>query len=262
MQQPISHARDTGRLIIVASALLLTLLNRASATWSILMVDQSTQVIGIAGASCTYDVSGIAGFVPGKGAVISQSIGNQKAKALALEGIREGAALNKVLNVITAPTFDMRVQEQQYALITVTGEHVQFTGLEMGDHYAGERADDGVLVQGNDLAGAAVLDRTMEAVLSARKNEGPMEEILIAGLLAGSEAGGDIRCGSQRATSAFLMIVKPGDLGSNPYLYLAVFGVDKGGVNAVEVLRSRVVRWQTTGAGDCFRSYTEWVQPN
>ncbi len=38
----------------------------ANATWSIIAVDRNTGEIGIAGASCTFDVQGIASIVPEK----------------------------------------------------------------------------------------------------------------------------------------------------------------------------------------------------
>lgn len=231
----------------------------ASATWSIIVLDPTTRLIGVAAASCTFDVYGIAGFVPGKGAVISQSIGNPAARELALKLLNEGVSLDSVMRIITARAFDPKVEEQQYAMATVDGDRAQFTGRAMGVHYAGQRSADGVLVQGNSLPGAAVLDRALDAVRKARDAGRSMEEVLMAGLEAGAAAGGDARCGAQRATSAFVVVVKPDNRPHLPFLTLAVFGVDQGGVNAVDLLRSRLARWQATGGR--MRVTTEWVQP-
>jgi uncharacterized Ntn-hydrolase superfamily protein len=248
------------RRAVVTAALSLPLLPAsASATWSIMVLDRATGLIGVAAASCTFDVYGIAGFVPGKGAVISQSIGNPAARELALKLLDQGVALDSVLRIITAPSFDAQVEEQQYALATVTGDRAQFTGKAMGVHYAGQRSAEGVLVQGNSLPGAAVLDRAMAAVRQARDAGRPMHEVLMAGLEAGGDAGGDARCGAQRATSAFVVVVRTDNKPHLPFLTLAVFGVDQGGVNAVDVLRSRLVRWQASGGQ--MRVTTEWVQP-
>src|SRR5688500_20056779 len=98
------------RVLVAAVPVLSSLPSSASATWSIMVLDPATGLIGVAGASCTFDVSGIAGFVPGQGAVISQSIGNPAARELALKLLAERVALDSVLRVITAPTFDPRGQ--------------------------------------------------------------------------------------------------------------------------------------------------------
>jgi uncharacterized Ntn-hydrolase superfamily protein len=144
-------------------------------------------------------------------------------------------------------------------MATLAGDRAQFTGRAMGVHYAGQRSADGVLVQGNSLAGAAVLDRALAAVREARSARASMEDVLMKGLEAGAAAGGDARCGDQRATSAFVVVVKPDNAPHLPFLTMAVFGVDKGGVNAVDLLRTRVARWQASGGG--MRVTTEWVQP-
>jgi uncharacterized Ntn-hydrolase superfamily protein len=251
---------SVGRAVVAAALSLPFLPSSASATWSIMVLDRATGLIGVAGASCTFDVYGIAGYVPGKGAVISQSIGNPAARELALKLLDQGVALDSVVRVITAPAFDPQVEEQQYAMATLTGDRAQFTGRAMGVHYAGQRSAEGVLVQGNSLVGAAVLDRASAAVRQARDAGRPMEEVLMAGLEAGADAGGDARCGAQRATSAFLVVVKPDNKPHLPFLTLAVFGVERGGANAVDVLRSRLARWRATGGQ--MRVTTEWVQPD
>lgn len=79
------------------------------------------------------------------------------------------------------------------------------------------------------------------------------------GLKAGAEAGGDARCGAQRAMSAFVTVVKPENRPNLAFLTLAVFGADPGTINAVELLALRLTRWQASGGK--MRSTTEWVQP-
>jgi hypothetical protein len=76
--------------------------------------------------------------------------------------------------------------------------------------HRGDRSAADVLVQGSLLAGPEVLDRTLTAVQQARAAGKPMDEVLMAGLSAGSEAGGDSRCGAQRATAAFLAVAECG----------------------------------------------------
>lgn len=168
-------------------------------------------------------------------------------------------APDSVLRAVTAASVDAQVQERQYAIASLTGGMVQFTGSATAGYHGERRAED-VLVQGNSLAGPEVLDRAMAAIQQARAAGRTLEEVVMAGLMAGSEAGGDVRCGTQRATSAFLTVARPGEKPFLPYLTLSVFGAERGTVNAVEVLRGRLTRWQTTG-GPANRITSEGVQP-
>ena len=61
-------------------------------------------------------------------------------------------------------------------------------------------------------------------------------------LEAGSNAGGDKRCGAQKATSAFIMVAKPGS--NKPYLNLNIFGQGKGEQNAVTMLRGKFEKFK------------------
>lgn len=55
-------------LVLLTSALFLLAQARlARATWSVTAVDSKTKEVGIAGASCTDFVYGIAGVAPGRG---------------------------------------------------------------------------------------------------------------------------------------------------------------------------------------------------
>jgi uncharacterized Ntn-hydrolase superfamily protein len=62
-------------------------------------------------------------------------------------------------------------------------------------------------------------------------------------LEAGSLAGGDNRCGAQTATSAFITVMNPTDNPNKPYLNLIVSGINRGGTNAVNLLRKRYNVW-------------------
>lgn len=248
------------RRALVAAVLLLPCVPRpASATWSIVVLDRERGWIGVAGASCTSDVYGIMRLMPGRGVLIAQAIGNDAAIQRASDLLGQGVAPDSVLRAATAPSVDAQVQDRQYAVANLTGGVAQFTGSATAGWHGERRAED-VLVQGNSLAGPEVLDRAMAAVRQARAAGRTLEEVVMAGLMAGSEAGGDVRCGEQRATSAFLTVAKPGEKPFLPYLTLSVFGAERGTVNAVEVLRGRLTRWQTTG-GPENRITSEGVQP-
>jgi uncharacterized Ntn-hydrolase superfamily protein len=198
-------------------------------------------------------------LMPGRGVLIAQAIGNDAAIQRASDLLGQGVAPDSVLRAVTAPSVDAQVQDRQYAIAMLTGGMVQFTGSATAG-YHGERRTEDVLVQGNSLTGPEVLDRAMAAIQQARAAGRTLEEVVMAGLMAGSEAGGDVRCGTQRATSAFLTVARPGEKPFLPYLTLSVFGAERGTVNAVEVLRGRLTRWQTTG-GPANRITSEGVQP-
>ena len=248
------------RAIVAALLLLACLPAKASATWSIIILDRKTGTIAVAAASCTSDVYGILGMVPGTGALVAQATEHQAAMREALRLLRAGVAPDSVLRVITSVAIDSASQDRQYGIATLAGGEVQFTGSALHD-YRGERRADGILVQGNILAGPAVLDRAMDAIQRARSAGRPLEEVAMAGLEAGAEAGGDSRCGGQRATAAFLAVAKPGDVPNWPYLTLRVVGIEKGDkTNAVELLESRLALWRANG-GAKLHITNETVRP-
>jgi uncharacterized Ntn-hydrolase superfamily protein len=250
----------TRRAVVVAIFLLTVLPAKASATWSIIVLDRKTGTIGVAAASCTSDVYGILGMVPGTGALVAQAAEHQPAMREALRLLREGVAPDSVLRVITSAAIDSATQDRQYGIATFTRGQVQFTGSALHD-YRGERSADGILIQGNILAGPAVLDRAMEAVQRVRDEGRPLEEVVMAGLKAGADAGGDSRCGAQHATAAFLAVAKTGDVPNWPYLTLRVVGIEKGDkVNAVALLASRLALWQRNG-GAKLHITNETVRP-
>ena len=248
------------RAVVAALFLIACLPAKASATWSIIVLDRATGRIGVAAASCTSDVYGILGMVPGTGVLVAQATEHQPAMREALRLLRAGVAPDSVLRVITSAAIDSASQERQYGIATIAGGQVQFTGSSLHE-YRGERSGDGILIQGNLLAGPAVLDRAMEAIQRARADGRPLEEIVMAGLKAGADAGGDSRCGAQRATAAFLAVAKPGDVPNWPYLTLRVVGVEKGDrVNAVELLAQRLALWRANG-GAKLHITNETVKP-
>jgi len=232
----------------------------ASDTWSIIVLDRTTGFIGVAGASCTSDVHGIMALVPGTGALVAQAIGHPPAMREAIRLLRAGVAPDSILRAISLPALDSAPQDRQYGIATFGKGQTQFTGTALRD-YRGEQSADGVLVQGSLLAGPAVLERAMEAIQQARAAGKPMEDVIMAGLKAGADAGGDSRCGAQRATAAFLAVAKPGDIPNWPYLTLRVVDADRGGVNAVDLLQTRLALWKATG-GQKFRVTSETVRPD
>lgn len=249
------------RVVLLAALLLPCLPATARATWSIIVLDKRTGYVGVAGASCVSDVYGIVTLFPGRGALIAQAIGHPPAVREAITLLRAGVAPDSVLRAITAPALDSATTSRQYAMAMLTLGQAQFSGSGL-PAYSGERQSEGVLVQGGLLTGPEVLERTLEAIQRARAAGKPLEEVLLTGLRAGADAGGDSRCGAQRATAAFLTVAKPGDVPNWPYLTLRVIDAARGSdVNAVELLERRFAVWKANG-GPRHRITSETVRPD
>ncbi len=232
----------------------------ASATWSIIVLDRKTGFIGVAGASCVSDVHGIMALFPGTGALVAQAIGHPPAMREAIRLLRAGVAPDSVVRAITSAKFDSTTHDRQYAMATFVGGQIQYTGSAIRS-YRGERSADDVLVQGGLLTGPAVLDRALEAIQQARAAGRPLEDVLMAGLKAGADAGGDSRCGERRASAAFLTVAKPDDVPNWPYLTLRVVNAAPAGVNAVDMLQTRLTLWKTSG-GQRLGLTSETVKPD
>jgi uncharacterized Ntn-hydrolase superfamily protein len=211
------------------AAFLLT--GQAHATWSIIVLDKETRTIGLAGASCSDNVAGIAGFVPGKGAVLAQAASNWQAKTKAEDLIRSDAQPDQILATITDPDFDPAFSRQQYAILTfdAINQPATYTGADT-ENYHGAITGDGFSTQGNMLPGSEVLEAVASSVDTTRKSRQTIEEILLTALEAGASAGGDKRCGKQRATSAFITVIRADLPWWEPYLNLNVHQLALWGV--------------------------------
>jgi uncharacterized Ntn-hydrolase superfamily protein len=124
-----------------------------------------------------------------------------------------------------------------------------WTGGDTIDVASDKRSENGaVAVQGNILVSEEVIDAAIAGFEAA---DGQLADRLIAGLVAGADAGGDVRCGDQTATSAALVVARPDDqdyaytdttpLGPDPEtdhvpsVFVSVL-VEKGGVRAPDQL--------------------------
>jgi uncharacterized Ntn-hydrolase superfamily protein len=232
----------------------------ASATWSIVILDPSTHRIGVAGASCTGYVYGVMGLRPGRGVLMAQAISNDSAIQRGMKLLDEGASSDSIWRVIGNPVLDPQLSIRQYALATLRGDIVQYTGPGTPD-YHGDRRAPNVFVQGNTLPGPQVLDRVMAAIRDAQAAQRNLEDVLMAGLQAGADAGGDRRCGAQRAMSSFLVVAGPDEPVGRPYLSIIVFGADSAGVNAVDYLHTKLSEWKASGGPKNRRSRMDYQPP-
>lgn len=208
------------------------------ATWSTLAVDRKTGEIGIVGASCTFDVSGIASIVPGKGAVVVQAGSSYFARMKGVELMGGSATPEEILKSMMAGEF--HPESQQYGLIFLNSNTTPLvhSGSEIME-WKGEKVGDDFLVMGNILTGEQVITNTYNAFDDNRDKQ--LADRLMLALQAGEVSGGDKRCGIQSARSAFLMIYKPED---GAILKLAVQGISLGGKPAVTLLNEQFELWR------------------
>src|SRR4051812_38072718 len=87
------------------------------ATWSIIIIDPATRLIGVAGASCTPNCYGIGAAIPGKGAIIVQAMSNSEARKRGLEMILANASPEEIITALRNADFDP--ERQQYAVVTL-----------------------------------------------------------------------------------------------------------------------------------------------
>lgn len=221
--------------------LLVTLTLPSRATWSIIVIDPKTKAIGMAGASCTSDCSGIGSIIPGTGAIIVQAMSNYNAHAVGRRAILNGRPPEEIITGLQEARFDPT--HQQYAIVTLAHlTPVTYTG-DSTIFYNGALTGQGISVQGNLLANKQTLQAIFEAVVRARATSLPIHETLMLALEAGAAAGGDKRCGDQKAQSAFIRVARPTDDAAAPYLNLVVTDQQKGGANAVITLRQQYEQW-------------------
>lgn len=233
---------------VMSSASLMILLfllsTKALATWSVILLDSATMTIGVAGASCTFQVYGIAKIITGKGAIIAQAYSDDGITNQGLEMLRQGAHPSEISNKLINTGIDREVPFRQYGIATFSDYRnpVTFTGDNISYYpFAATASSPGVCVQGNTLADSLVVHEVYKAVIAARNRGLSMEETLMRALETGSKYGGDSRCGRQTATTAFIQVVKPTDTYCS-YMSLRTDGIKKGGPNAVAVIRKELDR--------------------
>ncbi|WP_211102606.1 DUF1028 domain-containing protein [Nitrospirillum bahiense] len=162
----------------------------AGATFSIIACDQDRCGVAVAtnnlavGASVDYAQAGV-------GAVVTQFETNPAMGPKGLALMAAGHAPADALSILLREDGDFDgegVEARQVALVDAKGRTAVFTGRDaMASAYAGDRHGPGYAVQGNGLAGPAVLTAMEDAYKATR---GRLEDRLLAALEAGQAAGG------------------------------------------------------------------------
>ncbi len=171
------------------------------ATFSIVAFDPNTGELGIAVQSRIPAVGAIVPFAKaGVGAVATQSFANTRYGPEGLALLADGKTPEEVVQLLTAADADRAAR--QLGVIDAQGRVASFTGDDcLG--WAGSKSGENYTVQGNILAGPAVVEEMGKAF---EQTEGVLALRLLAALDAGQAAGGDRR-GMQ---SAALLIVRDG----------------------------------------------------
>jgi len=203
------------------------------ATWSAIAVDRETGEIGIVGASCTFDVQGIASIVPGKGAIVVQASSNYFARMKGVELMNKNSTPEQILAAMRDKKF--KPEKQQYGVITLDKKTrpLVYSGKLIKD-WNGSKVENSFAVLGNILVGEDVIAKAFGSLKNNRNSS--LSERLMLALKAGEGAGGDRRCGLQYARSAFISVYNP-ENGS--ILKLSVYGIKQGGQPAVSLLNKQ-----------------------
>ncbi|WP_417280380.1 DUF1028 domain-containing protein [Celeribacter sp.] len=163
-------------------------------TFSITARCPETGKLGIAIASAIPCTGSISSYIePGVGAVATQAYCNPYLGLSGLAEMRAGRAAAETLETVLSQDADRDVR--QCAMVDAAGGAAVWTGADCTE-LAGHRKGDGVLIAGNMLTGAEVLD-AMFAQYQDTKSMA-FEARLLAALQAGDQVGGDRR-GKQSA---------------------------------------------------------------
>ncbi len=171
------------------------------ATFSIVAHDSATGELGVAVASRFFTVGNVVPWAKaGVGAVATQAYANTTFGWRGLELMEKGLTPEEVKTVLIRN--DDNPDRRQFGIVAADGSSATYTG-EGCNAWAGGRSGPHYAVQGNILAGEAVVAAMEEAFL---KTEGTLADRLYAALLAAEANGGDSR-GKQ---SAAMLVVKEG----------------------------------------------------
>lgn len=167
--------------------------NPSKATFSIVAADPETGEVGCAVQSKYFAVGNVVPWADaGVGAVATQAAGVAVYGPRALDELARGESPEASLAAMLAG--DEQRETRQLGVVAADGRAAAHTGSECLA-WAGHRIGPGYAVQGNILAGEAVIAGMERAYLAAA---GSLAERLVAALEAGQEAGGDSR-GQQSA---------------------------------------------------------------
>lgn len=170
------------------------------ATFSIVAADPEAGELGVAVASRFFSVGSVVPWAQaGVGAAATQASANTSWGSRGLELLARGVSPDEAVGVLSRG--DEGRERRQFGIVARDGASATYTGPGC-NAWAGGRSGPGYAVQGNILAGEAVVEAMERRFLETRGQ--PLAQRLFAALEAGDAAGGDSR-GRQ---SAALLVVR------------------------------------------------------
>lgn len=158
-------------------------------TFSIVAADPASGEVGVAVASRFFAVGTVVPFAKaGVGAVATQSFANTTYGPRGLELLERGVAADEVVKILTRG--DDGRDQRQLGVISASGVAATYSGAKC-NAWAGGRSGPNYAVQGNILAGEAVVISMERAFLESKGKT--LAERLYAAIVAGDAAGGDAR---------------------------------------------------------------------
>jgi uncharacterized Ntn-hydrolase superfamily protein len=261
----------------IAIALSLFAAAPASATWSVIALDQKTGTVVVASATCVTQQA-LEGFpakdlrdvqaivVPGMGVAAAQA-GVDRTRAnqqLIFAELQTGTAPDQILVMLKA---DSRIESRQFGILDMQGRTAGFSGSgnqAVSIDRQGRVEGTGIYysIQGNILAADAVVADAVKAFTSA---SGELTDRVMAAMEAADAAGGDKRCSCDRepkvdapcttktAHVAYILRADKDDKNGESFndgqyaLYLSVTNGDikpEENANPVKTLRMRYDAWK------------------
>ncbi len=174
-------------------------------TFSICALDPATGETGVAVTTRVPEVGRLCPFAKaGVGAVATQASVVVKYGPQGLELLEKGMSPEEVIAELLKD--DESCEHRQIGIVDAQGRTATYTGKMCLDH-ASHRAGKNYTVQGNLLAGRAVIDATADSFEATDGSGMDLADRLIAALEAGQRAGGDKRTGLKQ--SAAIVVANP-----------------------------------------------------
>ncbi len=216
-------------------------------TYSIVAYSEEENAWGVAVASKFPAVGAVVPWAEAEvGAVATQSYAKLSFGSDGLALMAEGLGAAEALERLLAP--DEGRETRQVALVDSCGTAAAHTGSACNE-WAGHRTGPGFSVQGNLLAGEAVLEAMAAGFTGAT---GELADRLVAALRAGEYAGGDRR-GKQ---SAAVQVARPGGGyggDSDRYLDLRVDDAEEPVIRLIELVKLHHLHFQPPRPEDNIR---------
>jgi hypothetical protein len=189
--------------------LFLFLARPAWATWSVIAIDQRTQTVVIASATCVTGAAlmrfggtnpnGLMGIqaivVPGVGVAAAQAgVDRTHQNQMLIYGqLRKGTAPAEIIQMLRA---DPAIESRQFGILDMRGRMAGFSGSgnqAVSLDEQGRLADEPIFysIQGNILTSAAVVH---DAVAAFKAAHGTLTDRVMAAMEAADRQGGDSRC--------------------------------------------------------------------